>query len=137
MVVIFLTLFQVSVWLMLYVRKLDNLNFTLNIQTVMPEQSKLPDQTAPNEQSDQGSTLLSIHHKILYILSGSQMCLCEINIYGPRHEKTCLRRFANNTGIDQPTHLCSLISAFVIRFFWKVLYVILLHVKFQFSSLSL
>ena len=29
--------------------------------------------------------------------------------------KTCLRRFANNTGADQPAHLCSLISAFVIR----------------------
>ena len=36
--------------------------------------------------------------------------------YGPRREKTCLPGFANNTGTDQPVHLCSLISAFVIRF---------------------
>ena len=35
---------------------------------------------------------------------------------GPRHEKTCLRGFANNTGADQPAHSRSLISAFVIRF---------------------
>ena len=34
---------------------------------------------------------------------------------GPRREKTCLRRFANNTGADQPAHPRSLISAFVIR----------------------
>ena len=37
--------------------------------------------------------------------------------YGPRCEKTCLRGFANNTGADQPAHLRSLISAFVIRLF--------------------
>ena len=35
--------------------------------------------------------------------------------YGPRHEKTCLREFANNKGADQPAHPHSLISAFVIR----------------------
>ena len=34
---------------------------------------------------------------------------------GPRREKTCLRRFANNKGADQPAHPRSLISAFVIR----------------------
>ena len=38
-----------------------------------------------------------------------------INIYGPCHEKTCLRGFANNIGADQPAHPRSLISAFVIR----------------------
>ena len=38
-----------------------------------------------------------------------------IVIYGPRREKTCLWEFANNTGADQPAHLRSLISAFVIR----------------------
>ena len=36
-------------------------------------------------------------------------------IIGPWREKTCLRRFANNTGADQPAHPRSLISAFVIR----------------------
>ena len=36
--------------------------------------------------------------------------------YGPRPEKTCLWGFADNTGADQPAHLRSLISAFVIRF---------------------
>ena len=34
----------------------------------------------------------------------------------PRREKTCLGGgFANNTGVDQPAHLRSLISTFVIR----------------------
>ena len=44
------------------------------------------------------------------------MVTSEYNIseYGHQREKTCLRRFANNTGADQPTHLHSLISAFVI-----------------------
>ena len=41
--------------------------------------------------------------------------------YGPRREKTCLRRFANNTGTDQPAHLRSLISAFVIRFLESII----------------
>ena len=35
--------------------------------------------------------------------------------YGPQREKTCLRGFANNTGVDQPAHSRSLINAFVIR----------------------
>ena len=37
------------------------------------------------------------------------------NIVGPRRQKTCLRRFANNTGAKQPAHPRSLISAFVVR----------------------
>ena len=37
-------------------------------------------------------------------------------LYGPRREKTCLPGFANNIGADQPAHLRSLISGFVIRF---------------------
>ena len=40
-------------------------------------------------------------------------------IIGPRREKTCLWGFSNNTGADQPARPCSLISAFVIRFFRK------------------
>ena len=39
----------------------------------------------------------------------------DIGTYGPRREKTCLRRFANNKGADQPAQPRSLISAFVIR----------------------
>ena len=35
-------------------------------------------------------------------------------IYGPRCEKTCLWGFVNNKDADQPAHLRSLISAFVI-----------------------
>ena len=35
--------------------------------------------------------------------------------YGPRREKTCLQGIANNTGADQPAHLRSLISTYVIR----------------------
>ena len=34
---------------------------------------------------------------------------------GPRREKICLWRVANNTGADQPAHPRSLISAFAIR----------------------
>ena len=36
--------------------------------------------------------------------------------YGPQREKTFLQGFVNNTGADQPAHMRSLISAFVIRF---------------------
>ena len=35
--------------------------------------------------------------------------------YGPQHEKTCLRGFANNKGAYNPAHPHSLISTFVIR----------------------
>ena len=41
---------------------------------------------------------------------------------GPRREKTCLRRFANNTGADQPAHSRSLISAFVICLLESIIY---------------
>ena len=51
-----------------------------------------------------------------------------VKLNGPRREKTCLRGFANNTGTDQPAHLCSLISAFVIRILIAS-YVNLLQVK--------
>ena len=37
-------------------------------------------------------------------------------------EKTCLPRFANNKGTDQPAHPRSLISAFVIRFLESTIY---------------
>ena len=33
----------------------------------------------------------------------------------PGHEKMCLMSYANNKGADQPAHLRSLISAFVVR----------------------
>ena len=36
-------------------------------------------------------------------------------IFEPGHEKTCLMSYANNKGADQPAHLHSLISAFVVR----------------------
>ena len=38
---------------------------------------------------------------------------CDSIVFGPRREKTCLRRLANNKGVDQPVHPRSLISAFV------------------------
>ena len=34
---------------------------------------------------------------------------------GPWREKTCLQGFVNNKGADQPAHMRSLISAFVVR----------------------
>ena len=36
------------------------------------------------------------------------------HLYGARCKKTCFLWFANNKGADQPVHLRSLISAFVI-----------------------
>ena len=47
---------------------------------------------------------------------------------GPRRQRTCLRGGggggggANNTGADQPAHLHSLISAFVVRFLESIIY---------------
>ena len=35
--------------------------------------------------------------------------------YEPGHEKMCFMSYANNKGADQPAHLRSLISAFVVR----------------------
>ena len=43
-----------------------------------------------------------------------------IGINGPHCEKSCLRGFANTTGADQPAHPRSLISAFVVRFFFRL-----------------
>ena len=57
----------------------------------------------------------------------------EDSLIGPCRNKTCLRGFANNKGADQPVHLHSLISTFVVHF-WKVSYPDLLRPKFQFSS---
>ena len=50
-------------------------------------------------------------------------------------QKTCLLRFVNNKGADQPAHPHSLISAFVFVF-CKVSYPNLLQAKFPLSSLS-
>ena len=36
--------------------------------------------------------------------------------YGPGRAKMCLMPYANNKGADQPAHLRSLISTFVVRF---------------------
>ena len=36
--------------------------------------------------------------------------------YEPHNEKTCFMPYANNKSADQSAHLCSLISAFVVRY---------------------
>ena len=41
--------------------------------------------------------------------------------HGPRREETCHRGFENNTGVDQPAHPRSLISAFDIRFLESII----------------
>ena len=41
-------------------------------------------------------------------------CIHTFTLNGPRREKTCLWGFANNKSADQPAHLRSLISDFVI-----------------------
>ena len=40
----------------------------------------------------------------------------------PGHEKLCLMSYANNKGTDQPVHLRSLISAFVVRYLDSIIY---------------
>ena len=42
-------------------------------------------------------------------------------IFGPRHEKNCLRGFENNKGADQPPHSRRLVSMFVIRFLESII----------------
>ena len=44
-----------------------------------------------------------------------------VGISGPRHEKTCLRGFANNKGADQPAHPYRLISAFAVHFLLSII----------------
>ena len=43
------------------------------------------------------------------------------SLTGPQREKTCLRRFANNKGADQPAHPRSLISANIIRYLESII----------------
>ena len=86
---------------------------SLNKHTVSPEPLLVQNRrTVGTEDSGQNSTA--------YIFKN---CACAIStiilwidtLYGPRREKTCLRRCANNKGADQPVHPHSLISAFIIR----------------------
>ena len=56
-----------------------------------------------------------LHDMFLYLSKQGKRCVDAQAINGPRREKTCLRRFANNKGSDQPAHPRSLISAFVIH----------------------
>ena len=52
----------------------------------------------------------------VYCFIGSQYYIWEVHtLNGAWREKTCLWGFVNNTGADQPAHLRSLISAFVIH----------------------
>ena len=55
-----------------------------------------------------------VHKGLIYMVTLIQKSL-KVIIKGPPREKTCLRWFANNKGVDQPAHTRSLISAFVIR----------------------
>ena len=53
---------------------------------------------------------------------GSCLSVNYLLLYGPSGEKTCLWRVANNTGVDQPAHPHSQISAFVIRLLESIIY---------------
>ena len=58
----------------------------------------------------------AIKTKHIVSLSNTLMELAhETKLFEHCHEKTCFIRYANNKGADQPAHLCSLISAFVVR----------------------
>ena len=56
--------------------------------------------------------------------------------YGPHWEKTCLRRYANNKGTDQPAHPLSLIRAFVICFLESAIYMFAIREISIFSLVS-
>ena len=43
------------------------------------------------------------------------MTQVDLSPYGPGHAKMCLMPYANNKGADQPAHLHSLISTFVVH----------------------
>ena len=61
---------------------------------------------------------IHVHIECVYdvhIVNGIRLSECA-GTFGPRREKTCLRRVANNTGADQPAHPRSLISAVVFHF---------------------
>ena len=52
----------------------------------------------------------------------SDQDLPNLPVNGPRREKTCLWKFANNTGAEQLAHPRSLMSAFVIRVLESTIY---------------
>ena len=45
-------------------------------------------------------------------------------LFEPGREKTCLMSYANNKGADQPAHLRSLISAFLVHCLDSVMYLV-------------
>ena len=59
-------------------------------------------------------------HILSLVTDNNPSSILEV-INGPRREKICLWEFAKNTGADQPAHLRSLISAFVIRFLESII----------------
>ena len=46
----------------------------------------------------------------------AQCTLFPKSIYEPRHEKTCFMLYSNSKDADQPAHLRSLISIFIVRY---------------------
>ena len=55
---------------------------------------------------------------VMFIYKDHQhICLIHTicTLYGPQRKKTCLRGFVNNKAADQPAHMRSLISPFVVR----------------------
>ena len=61
---------------------------------------------------------LNLFYKCIFLSECTALSLGSI---WPRRDKACLREFANNTDADQPAHLHSLISAFVIRFLERII----------------
>ena len=54
--------------------------------------------------------MLTRPHLLVIIFKWKQISF----YFEPSHEKLCLMSYANNKGADQPAHLRSLISAFVV-----------------------
>ena len=97
---------------------LSNKLYKVNCRLLEKNESKKINQQKLNQSKIKSNPLLRFIKKTV----GSFCTEKLLTIFGPRREKTCLRRFANNTGADQPAHPCSLISAFVIRVLQRTIF---------------
>ena len=70
-------------------------------------------------------------------ISDTQTTTVYIILNETRHEKTCLMPYANNKGTDQPAHLRSLISAFVLRCLDSIILVLAKAEQTEQAGLSL
>ena len=80
----------------------ENLLTTSGLLILMHDVLSLPDATPCDNKI-----------KVQKIRKNYKRFTTKIVLFGPRHQKTCLQGFANNTGAYQPAHRRSLTSIFV------------------------